>query len=230
MKDIRIIAFDADDTLWINEPYFRDAERKFCTLFSDVISSEEVSEELLKTEKRNMPLYGYGIKAFTLSMIETAVRIAPGTLDPAVIGEIIGFSKELIHKPVLLLKGVEEVLRSLSHRYKLIVATKGDLLDQERKLEKSGLSSYFSHIEIMSDKKTKDYKKLLEYLDCPPSHFLMIGNSIKSDILPVLEIGGFAAHVPFSVTWAYEHVEENVEHPHLICLQTIGDIFNFLIQ
>lgn len=212
MKQIKVIAFDADDTLWVNEPYFREAEDKFCALLEEFLPRHQVAQELFKVEMQNLELYGYGVKAFMLSMMETALRICEKHLAPEVLERIIEIGREQLDKPVVLLEGVQDVLESLKGRYRLVVATKGDLLDQERKLQRSGLAHYFHHIEIMSDKKIKDYQKLIKHLDCQPEEFLMVGNSLKSDILPVLEIGGHAVHIPYHITWQHETVETEVEH------------------
>ena len=158
------------------------------------------------------PFYGYGVKGFMLSMIETALAVTNNTLDVAIIEKIIAYGKELLDKPIELLEGVEEVLHSLKPHYRLVVATKGDLLDQERKLRKSGIDHYFHHIEIMSDKKEKDFEKLIRHLDILPSEFLMLGNSLKSDILPVLSLGGHAIHIPFHTTWVHEEIGHRIEH------------------
>ena len=187
---IKIIAFDADDTLWHNEHYFQQSEQKFCELLEAYLPQHTVQRELLKTEIENISLYGYGIKAFMLSMIETAIRISDGTVKMEVIEKMIAIGKELLDKPVELMPGVEDVLKALKPKYKLVVATKGDLLDQERKLKKSGLLNYFHHTEIMSEKKEPDFEKLIKHLDIKPGELMMIGNSIKSDILPILNIGG----------------------------------------
>lgn len=225
---IRIIAFDADDTLWVNEPHFQDAEKRFCLLLEDYMSHQLTSQELFKTEMKNLCLYGYGVKGFVLSMIETSIRISNYTASSRLIDEILAIGQELLQKPVELLSGVPETLEKLKRKYKLIVATKGDLLDQERKLKKSGLESYFHHIEIMSDKKTANYQKLLMHLDCKSENFLMLGNSIKSDILPVLELGGYAAYIPYHVTWMHEQHEHNLKSEHFIELNSIDSILNYL--
>ncbi len=225
---IKVIAFDADDTLWDNEGYFLEAEHKFCELMEDYLPQHTVSRELLQTEIKNIGLYGYGIKAFILSMIETAIRISDKTINVSVIEKIIGFGQELLEKPVHLIGGVEEVLQSLKGRYRLVMATKGDLLDQERKLKKSGLASYFHHIEIMSEKKEEDYQKLIRHLDIKPSEFLMIGNSIKSDVLPVLNIGGHGFHVPYHTTWAHEKVDMNLEHANFKQLTSIKELLDHI--
>ncbi len=225
---IKVIAFDADDTLWVNEPYFKEIEEKFCGLMEDYLPEHTLIKELFKTEVDNLPLYGYGVKGFTLSMIETAMRISGNSLNTEVVGKVIEYGKELLQKPVVLLEGVEEVLKSVKGKYRLVVATKGDLLDQERKLKKSGLEHYFHHIEIMSDKQEADYKKLIKHLDIQPSEFLMLGNSLKSDVLPVLAVGGHAIHIPYHTTWAHEHVEHKVEHKNFKSVAHINEVFQFL--
>lgn len=225
---ITTIAFDADDTLWINEPYFQEAEKEFCILLEDYLPQHSVSQELFKTEMKNLHLYGYGVKGFMLCMIETVSKVSNETAPLALVNKTIEIGHELLQKPVELLDGVTETLENLKGKYKLVVATKGDLLDQERKLKKSGLQEYFHHIEIMSDKKESDYQKLLKHLDCKPENFLMLGNSIKSDILPVLEIGGSAAHIPYHVTWSHEQHDLTLKHPNFIELERINDILGYL--
>ncbi|NJN50198.1 MAG: HAD family hydrolase [Polaribacter sp.] len=204
--NIKVIAFDADDTLWVNETYFRDAELQFAHLLSNYETINKIDQELFKTEIDNLQYYGYGIKGFVLSMIECALELSNNNLNPKIIAQILEIGKEMLEKPIELLDGVEDVLAYLSTKYKLIVATKGDLLDQERKLEKSGLLNYFHHVEVMSDKSEKDYQKLIKHLDIAPNQFLMIGNSLKSDVLPLLSIGSNAIHIPFHTTWAHEEV------------------------
>ena len=163
-----------------------------------------------------------------LCMIETVSKVSNGTAPLALINKTIEIGHELLQKPVELLDGVTETLEHLKGNYRLVVATKGDLLDQERKLKKSGLQEYFHHIEIMSDKKESDYQKLLKHLDCKPENFLMLGNSIKSDILPVLEIGGSAAHIPYHVTWVHEQHDLNIEHSNFMELEKLNDILDYL--
>lgn len=205
---IKVIGFDADDTLWVNETYFREAEIMFCNLMSEYETPNKTDQELFKMEMKNLPLYGYGVKAFALSMVEMALEISNFNVSQKTIQNILNIGKDMLEKPVELLDGVEEVLKILSKKYRLILATKGDLLDQERKLEKSGLSQFFHHIEVMSDKKEANYSKLLNHLDIEPSEFLMIGNSLKSDILPLIHLKAHAIHVPFHTTWAHEQVTE----------------------
>lgn len=225
---VKVIAFDADDTLWVNEPYFQETENKFCALLEDYIPHHTVSQELFKTEIANLGLYGYGVKGFMLSMIETALTVSSKTISLDVIEKTIGYGKELLEKPIELLDGVEQVLASLTNKYRLVVATKGDLLDQERKLKKSGLEHYFHHIEIMSEKNASDYSKLIKHLDIDPSEFLMIGNSLKSDILPVLQLGGQAIHIPYHTTWAHEKVENKVEHTNFKQVDSMAAILAFV--
>lgn len=226
--NIKVIAFDADDTLWVNEPYFKEIEEKFCALLEDFLPRHTLAKELYKTEIDNLSLYGYGVKGFMLSMIETALRVTNNTLRMEVIEKALGYGKELLQKEIEILDGVEEVLRELKARYRLVVATKGDLLDQERKLKKSGLEHYFHHIEIMSDKQEADYKKLVKHLDIQPSEFLMIGNSLKSDVLPVLAMGSQAIHIPYHTTWEHEHVEHQVEHKNFRQVAQIPQVLQFL--
>ncbi len=228
MNSITTIAFDADDTVWINEPYFQEAEKEFCVLLEDYLPQHSVSQELFKTEMQNLSLYGYGVKGFMLCMIEAVCRISNNTASLELINKTIEIGHDLLQKPIELLEGVEETLENLKGKYRLIVATKGDLLDQERKLKKSGLQDYFHHIEIMSDKKESDYQKLLKHLDCKPENFLMLGNSIKSDVLPVLEIGGFAAHIPYHVTWSHEQHENHLEHERFLEFRSIKEVLDYL--
>ena len=228
-KQIKVIAFDADDTLWVNETYFREAERKFATLLSNYETPNKIEQELFQLEMKNLPYYGYGIKGFVLSMIETALELSNDTLPQSSIGDLLNIGKEMLDKPVELLAGVEEVLHSLHGRYKLIVATKGDLLDQERKLEKSGLINYFHHVEVMSEKKIPDYQKLTKHLDIAPQELLMIGNSLKSDILPLIAIGASAIHVPFHTTWTHEQVsEQDLLNSDYTTVSSIRDILALL--
>ena len=213
IEGIQVIGFDADDTLWVNETYFLETEQKLRLLLSPYVDSETVSAELFRTESRNMPLYGYGVKAYILSVLETAIRITNGKVPASVLQQILTLGKEQLTKPVELLDGVEETLNALVGRYRLIVVTKGDLLDQEQKLRRSGIEHLFHHVEIMSDKTDREYHSLLNHLDIRPEEFLMIGNSLRSDILPPLQLGSYAIHVPYQTTWAHELVDEPVIHP-----------------
>ncbi|QBZ97228.1 HAD family hydrolase [Flavobacterium sangjuense] len=227
--NLKVIAFDADDTLFVNEPYFQETEQKFCALMSSYLSHHSLSQELFKTEIGNLDLYGYGIKGYTLSMIEAAMKISNNTLSIEVIGEIIELGKALLQRPIELLDGVEETLKALQGKYKLIVATKGDLKDQQRKLHDSGLGPYFHHIEVMADKQEVNYEKLLKRLEIESKEFFMIGNSLKSDVLPVLGIGGYAVHIPFHTTWEHEIISHKVNHPNFRTLDKISDVLEILL-
>ncbi len=226
--NLKVIAFDADDTLFVNETYFIETEQKFCGLMSDYLSHQGISQELFKVEIDNLKIYGYGIKAYILSMIEAAMKISNNTISIEIIEKIIEYGKELLEIPIVLLEGVEETLVALHGKYKLVVATKGDLLDQRRKLHNSGLGHYFHHIEVMADKQEKDYLDLVKRLEIQPKEFLMIGNSLKSDVLPVLAIGGHAVHVPFHTTWAYERIDHTVEHENFSSFEKMTDILKRL--
>ncbi|NDV44870.1 HAD family hydrolase [Flagellimonas sediminis] len=228
-SNIKVIGFDADDTLWVNETYFRDTEERFAELLEDYETKNKVDQELFKMEMANLEIYGYGIKGFMLSMIESALDLSNNQISQKTIAKILDLGKRMIAHPVELLDGVEEVLSQLVDKYRLIVLTKGDLLDQERKLEKSGLSKYFHHVEVLSDKKESNYSNLLEHLKIDVKEFLMIGNSLKSDVLPILNIGAKAVHVPFHTTWAHEMVSEEDElvNNHLK-LNSLKDILKYL--
>ncbi|MEG0519064.1 MAG: HAD family hydrolase [Bacteroidales bacterium] len=239
MKNIKVVAFDADDTLWVNEPYFREAEHNFCILMSRFGTEGEIAAKLFKIEMKNLPLYGYGAKAFTLSLLETALELwkdAPvlqkrtdiQPITPAEMERVIKIGTSLLSIPMDLLDGVEGVLKELSGKYRLVVATKGDLLDQQKKLERSGLLPYFHHVEIMSDKKEEDYTRLIGNLDVDAGSFMMVGNSLKSDVLPVLALGGYAVYVPFYTTWAHEEVDGEVKHSHFYEIATAGELLKIL--
>ncbi len=227
--NFKVIAFDADDTLWVNETFFRETEKIFCELLYDFSTSDETMKVLFATEMRNLTEYGYGTKGFVLSMIETALKISGNNVPQSTIKKIIELGKKQINQPVNLIDGIVELLEYLLKKnYKLIVATKGDLLDQERKLKKSRLEKYFHHVEIMSNKGTNDYQKLLSHLEITPKDFLMIGNSYKSDIEPVIELGGYGIHIPFHITWLHEKAEEKEEHPNWIKLNSLSEIKTIL--
>ncbi|CAL2078328.1 HAD family hydrolase [Tenacibaculum dicentrarchi] len=228
MNKIKVIAFDADDTLWINETFFREAEKEFAKLLSGYETENKIHQELYKKEIDNLKIYGYGVKGFVLSMVECALELSNYKVNQKIIDKILEIGKEMLAQPIDLLDGVEEVLQKLQGRCKIIVATKGDLLDQEQKLEKSGILKYFHHTEVMSDKKPADYLKLIKHLDIQPSELLMIGNSLKSDVLPLIEIGAAAIHVPFHTTWAHEQVEGNQKSTEYQTVSNITEVLNFL--
>jgi len=226
----KIIAFDADDTLWHNEPYFDEAQAKFCELFADYASKQEILQLILSHQVKNLPLYGFGIKAFTLSMIDSALELTNDQISGQGIKKIIAIGRDLLQKPVELLPEVEDVLQQLKGKYKLVVATKGDLKDQHRKLHDSGIGHYFHHIEVMSDKKELDYEKMLGRLDTKSEDFIMIGNSLKSDVLPVLNIGGHGFHIAYHTTWEYEKIDFEIEHDNFKSLEKISDVLPILLK
>lgn len=226
--NIKVIGFDADDTLWVNEPFYQDVEKKFCQILKFYKTEEEISKELFRTEMKNLEIYGYGAKGFILSMVETAFSLTNGKIQSGEINHIIETGKTLLSMPIQLLDGVENVLQKLQEKYRLILATKGDLLDQEQKLKRSGLIGFFHHIEIMSDKQENNYLKLLAHLDIGPKEFLMVGNSVKSDILPVINIGAQAIHVPFEVMWQHEKHHDTIEKNDFITVSTISEILKLV--
>jgi putative hydrolase of the HAD superfamily len=227
-SNIKVVGFDADDTLWVNETYFREAEEQFASLLEKYETKNKIDQELFRTEIGNLDLYGYGIKSFTLSMIESAMDISNQQVSQTTLLQILNLGKKMISHPVELLDDVEEVLKSLSDKYRLIVLTKGDLLDQERKLDRSGLSRYFHHVEVLSDKKELNYSNLLEHLEIDVSEFLMVGNSLKSDVLPILSIGAQAVHIPFHTTWAHEEVSQDKHMNNHLTLSGIKELLKYL--
>jgi putative hydrolase of the HAD superfamily len=226
--DLKVIAFDADDTLFVTEPYFQETEKAFCDLLADYLPQHELQKELFRLQTQNLDRYGYGIKGFVLSMIETAYLVSNHTIPGILVSKIIDLGKEMIEHPIELIDGVEHTLQSLHGRYKLIVATKGDLKDQQRKLHDSGLGHYFHHIEVMADKQVLNYQKLLQRLEVAPENFMMIGNSLKSDVIPVLEMGSYGVHVPFHVTWEHEKISHQVIHPNFTSIQELSDVLTIL--
>jgi putative hydrolase of the HAD superfamily len=197
-------------------------------LFQDYASSQEILGLILNHQVKNLPLYGFGIKAFTLSMIETALQLTNHQISGKGIEQILTIGKDLLQKPVELLPNVESVLEQLKGKYKLVVATKGDLKDQHRKLHDSGIGHYFHHIEVLSDKTELDYEKMLGRLECHSEDFLMIGNSLKSDVLPVLNIGGHAIHIPYHTTWEYEKIDFEIVHSNFKALTAVNQILDLL--
>lgn len=223
-NEITTLCFDADDTLWSDMPFYTEADKRFCALMSPYADTDTASREQYRTASANMPLYGVGGKSFTLSMMETALRLSGGNLPSAVVAEIIETGKQYMDHPVQVLPGVIDVLEALRGRFSLIIATKGDLVDQERKLEKSGLTPYFRHVEIMSDKTQQGYARMLRRLGVQPEQFLMTGNSVKSDIEPVLSLGGCAVHVPFHETWIHEKAEPPRENDRFFSIESIREL------
>ena len=204
--EIEVIAFDADDTLWHNETLYSLAQERFQELLAAYDGHKDVLGELYDTEMANLPCFGYGIKSFALSMIETAIRISGGEITASEIQEIIDIAKQMKQAPVSLLEHVEDVIRALSGTHRLMLITKGDLLDQERKIAYSGLAPYFESVEVVTEKTADVYQALLAKHKIAPERFIMVGNSLRSDILPVVSLGARAVYIPYHLTWAHEEV------------------------
>lgn len=217
-----MIGFDADDTLWENGVHFKEMETRCCQLMAPYVSADEMSRLLYRIEQRNLPWYGYGVMAFTLSLIEVSIEASDGRVQASVVRAILDMGREMLGRPVRLLSGVEKILPTLKQQYKLIVITKGDLLDQERKLSASGLLPFFHHIEVVTEKHVSNYSKLLDILDVRPHEFMMVGNSLRSDIVPVLALGAKAVHIPQSEVWAHENAD--IPEESYFTLQTMGDL------
>lgn len=213
MQRWRVIGFDADDTLWHNEVIFERVHTKYRELLARYHDAATVDRTLFATEMRNLELYGYGIKGFTLSAVETAIELTRGEISAAEIRTIIGLGQDMLRHPVDLLDGVPEVLRALAPNHTLLLITKGDLRDQERKLAKSGIAGHFAGVEIISEKNEQTYAVVLRRHGIAPAEFLMVGNSLKSDILPVLALGASAVHVPYPLMWEHERTEALPEAP-----------------
>jgi putative hydrolase of the HAD superfamily len=205
---IRVLAFDGDDTLWHNESRFHLTQSALRELVRRHVPDADVDNHLFEVEMRNLGLYGYGVKAFTLSMLETAIQLTEGQIPAVDLQVILGWGKSMLTEPTELLDGVQETLLEVSARYSLLLITKGDLFDQESKLARSGLGELFSGMEILSDKTVDSYRSLLKRRGIEPQEFVMVGNSLRSDIAPVLALGARAVHIPYPVTWAHEHMPE----------------------
>ena len=226
---IKAIGFDADDTLWHNENIFDRAQQRYRALLAKYHPAAEVDRALFATEMRNLPLYGYGVRSFTLSAVETAIDLTKGAISAQEIREIMNVCREMLAHPVEMLPGVVETVTRLAADYRLIVITKGDLHHQERKVSESGLAAHFHAIEIVSEKDDATYARVLQRHGVSPAEFAMVGNSVKSDILPVLHLGGAGVHIPYQITWAHEHVEESpTAHPRFRQLERIGGLASVL--
>ena len=226
LRDITCIGFDADDTLWHNEIYYLKAEREFIALLEGVAERDVIARAFAATESRNMALLGYGAKAMTISMIETALALHPG-LAAATVAEIIAIGRAVIEMPIQMLPGVEDTLRALADRgMRIVIITKGELNEQTRKFRLSPLDPSLDYF-VLPDKTVESYRRLFARERIDPSSFLMVGNSPKSDVLPPLELGCYAAHIPFETTWAHEDIPLP-EHPCLIRLERFGDILDFV--
>ncbi|HEU5151571.1 MAG TPA: HAD family hydrolase [Iamia sp.] len=208
--EIDVVGVDADDTLWHNETYFAEAQATFVQILAPwTPEGEDVLALHDATERRNLELFGYGIKGFTLSMVETAIEVSRGEVSTSAIAELIRIGKEMLAHPVELLDGVEEAIDALAGTHRLVLITKGDLIHQETKIARSGLADRFERIEIVSEKDPATYRAVVDRMGVAPERFLMVGNSVRSDVLPVLEIGGHAVHVPYAITWSHEVVDDH---------------------
>ena len=221
---ITTVGLDADDTLWHNETIFRLTHDRFVSLLADHADRAALESRLAETEKRNLRLYGYGVKGFTLSMIETAMELTGGEAPASVVREILAAGREMLAHPVETLPGVDEALAALSERYRLVLITKGDLLDQERKLAASGLGDLFVAIEIVSEKDRTTYDRVFARHGTGADEAVMAGNSMKSDVLPALEAGAFAVHIPYVITWAHELADAPEDHARFGTLDSIADL------
>mgnify|MGYP003591033552 CR=1 FL=1 len=227
-EGVKVIAFDADDTLWDCQSHFVDVERRYCALLSEYCDATTVSSELFKTESANMPLLGYGCKAFTISLIENAVKVSHGKVRGSIIEQIVKLGKSLLCWDVLPLPHVTDVLMVLQKKYRLAIFTKGELLDQEDKLKRSGLDHFFSHVFVVSDKTPERVLELCSNMNIKPSELLMVGNSFKSDIMPAVEVGAQAVYVPFDVTWKHEETEV-FQHDRIIKIDDIKELLKLII-
>lgn len=209
---IELIAFDGDDTLWHNESLFTVTQDDFRRLLAPHVERAVLDDRLLATERRNLELFGYGVKSFTLSMIETAIEVTDGMVGTEEIAAILALGKGMLRHPVELLDGVEATLDTLAGRYRLVLITKGDLLDQESKVARSGLAERFERIEIVSEKDEVTYRRIMAATGVEPGRFCMVGNALRSDVQPVVAAGGWAVHIPYHVTWAHEQVDPDPTH------------------
>lgn len=230
LRKLSTIGFDADDTLWQNEQFYRLTERHFASLLADYADGDHVSSRLLEAEKRNLAFYGFGIKGFTLSMIETALEITEGRVPSSVISEILGIGRDLLQHPVETLPHAREVLEALRGDYYLVLITKGDLFDQERKLAQSGLGDFFDAVEIVSDKSPTTYRRIFSKTAGGPDCAAMIGNSLKSDIVPALAAGAWGIFVPHELTWVFEHVEPPREAPRFREIADLGELLPLITE
>lgn len=221
---VTTVGLDADDTLWHNETLFRLSQKRFAELLADHAEEPVMMDRLAQVERRNLRLYGYGVKGFTLSMLETAMELCDGSAPPHIVREILAAGREMLTHPVETLPGVDEVLADLAESYRLVLVTKGDLMDQERKLAASGLGDLFAAVEIVSEKDRSTYDRVFARHGSGAAEAVMAGNSMKSDVLPAIEAGAWAAHIPYHVTWAHELADAPEGHPRYVSLSRIGEL------
>ncbi|RUV55603.1 HAD family hydrolase [Mesorhizobium sp. M5C.F.Ca.IN.020.29.1.1] len=222
--ELTTIGFDADDTLWQNEQFFRMTEKRFAALLADHAEQEHISARLLEAEKRNLAVYGFGIKGFTLSMIETAIEITEGRAPASVIAEILAAGREMLGHPIEALPHARETVEKLADAYRLVLITKGDLFDQERKLAQSGLGDLFDAVEIVSDKSPATYINIFSRHGDGAERSMMVGNSLKSDVVPAIEAGSWGIHVPHELTWALENVEPPITAPRFRQIADLSEL------
>ncbi|QBY02260.1 HAD family hydrolase [Rhodophyticola sp. CCM32] len=227
-KGLQIIGFDADDTLWQNESFFRLTQERFAELLADYTDRDHLHTRLLEAERRNLGQYGFGIKGFMLSMIETAIEVTDQTVPASVIAELLAAGQDMLAHPVHLLPHAQEAVRSLAETHKLVLITKGDLLDQERKLAQSGLGAFFDGVEIVSHKTTATYQSAFTKYGDGPEYAMMIGNSLKSDVIPALEAGAWGIYIPHGLTWELEHAETPTGHSRYRELPDLGEVVTLL--
>jgi putative hydrolase of the HAD superfamily len=224
-----VIAFDADDTLWHNEPLYRGAQQQVLEILAHYHDRDWIERRMYETEVRNLEHYGYGIKGFTLSMIETAIELTEGRITGSEIGKVIELTREMFKAPVELLDGVEETITTLAASHDLMLITKGDLFEQQAKIARSGLADHFTRVEIVPVKVRQTYQSIVSKHKIAPERFLMVGNSIRSDILPVIEMGGHAIHIPYQTTWQHENVpEEELVGREFIRLSHIRELLTLI--
>jgi putative hydrolase of the HAD superfamily len=224
LRPLTTIGFDADDTLWQNEQFYQLTEKHFTALLADYAEGMQVSGRLLEAEKRNLSYYGFGIKGFTLSMIETAIEITEGNVPAKIIADILDIGRDLLSHPVETMPHVHETLEALSGSYLLVLITKGDLFDQERKLAQSGLGDFFDAVEIVSDKTAVTYRRIFSKVGGGPERAMMVGNSLKSDIVPAIAAGSYGVFVPHALTWVLEHVDEPKDAPRFRKIEHLGEL------
>lgn len=222
--DVRLIGFDADDTLWQNESFFRLTQARFVALLADHAETDHLEERLIAAERRNLGHYGYGVKGFTLSMIETAIEVTEGRVPAGVIAEIMQSGREMLSHPINLLPHARDCVSRLAETHRVVLITKGDLLDQERKLAQSGLGELFHAVEIVSEKTEASYRTIFRRHDTAPEQAMMVGNSMKSDVLPALAVGGWGVHVPHDLTWAHELADPPLGNPRYLSLEDLGGL------
>ena len=229
-KKITTLGFDADDTLWQNEEFFRITQERFADLLADFAPPEHLAERLLQAERRNLGRYGFGIKGFVLSMIETAIEVTDERVPASVIADIIDAGQEMLAHPIHLLPHAQETVEALADQFQLVLITKGDLLDQERKLAQSGLGEMFDAVEIVSDKVPETYMHAFRRHGDGPERAMMVGNSMKSDVVPAIEAGGWGVHVPARFEWEIEKAEAPVDHPRFHVLENLGELQQLLVE